>query len=854
MIFEVGKHEATLSKIGGKAFQLAHLSKTEGICVPKWFALTTDCFCEFLGENRTRYTQLLENYSEDSRREILDIIEHTEFSGELRALITAKLQEYFPTGGIAAVRSSAADEDGKEHSFAGMLESYLNVSADESIFRYIKQCYASCFSERIMEYRVQNGLVAADISMGVIIQEMIAPDYAGVIFTTDPRTNNTDDTLISVVAGLGEGLVSGECDSTDYIVDGMDCIVSREIKDGVSLQDDTVIQLRRTGQLIEQSYPVRCPQDIEFCIRSGKIYILQARPITAYSHIDKNKFRTILDNSNIIESYCGVTTPLTFSFAREVYSKIYKQTLRSFSVEEEAIKSIENDLDNMLAFYENRVYYRLNSWYRMTALYPGYEKNKKYMENMMGVKTPLHEKKAHSKTRTVRIYSKFIARLLHIKKSSKEFLSRFNTVTAPYYNNTFEGKTSSELLDIYSILEHEILDDFITPIANDMGTMVIFGMLTDKLKKADIDNYEGLLGSVLSRQGNVESAEQSLMLLDIVQQIKQDERMLSRFETEDTASLISALSSEEPVFCRIRQYLAQYGTRSADELKLETVTEQQDPAFLFETIKNYLHTEQLSYSPEDNGKDGSEAEKKLYAHFGLFSRGYVRLLVRLTKFFIKNRESLRLRRTYIYSIVRSIYLAIGKNLSNDGILENSRDIFWLTKDEVSQIVKNGCADVSALRSTIAQRSSEYSENKSKPARERLYFYGDVTPENALPVFTRQEKAEDSSVLCGVAGGGGVVTGTVRLVEDPREADIEGYILMAKRTDPGWTVVFPMAKAIIIERGSVLSHSAVIAREMGITLVAGVRGLTDRVKDGMTVKVDGINGTVEIIGEENEQRS
>ena len=96
-------------------------------------------------------------------------------------------------------------------------------------------------------------------------------------------------------------------------------------------------------------------------------------------------------------------------------------------------------------------------------------------------------------------------------------------------------------------------------------------------------------------------------------------------------------------------------------------------------------------------------------------------------------------------------------------------------------------------------------------------------------------------------------GIVKFVKDPSNTDVSGYILMAERTDPGWTVLFPMTKAVIIERGSVLSHSAVIAREMGLTLVVGIRGLTKYVKDGMKVRVDGVKGTVEILEEENEKR-
>ena len=136
----------------------------------------------------------------------------------------------------------------------------------------------------------------------------------------------------------------------------------------------------------------------------------------------------------------------------------------------------------------------------------------------------------------------------------------------------------------------------------------------------------------------------------------------------------------------------------------------------------------------------------------------------------------------------------------------------------------------------------------------MYFYGEVKEENMLPVFGRQEVTlGDSSTLQGVAGGGKVVEGIVKYVTEPEDTDIEGYILMAKRTDPGWTVLFPMAKAIIIERGSVLSHSAVIAREIGITLVVGIRGLTKRIEDGMRIRVDGIRGTVEILEADDEKK-
>ena len=229
-------------------------------------------------------------------------------------------------------------------------------------------------------------------------------------------------------------------------------------------------------------------------------------------------------------------------------------------------------------------------------------------------------------------------------------------------------------------------------------------------------------------------------------------------------------------------------------------------------------------------------------------------MLSVTKYFVRNREMLRLRRTYIYSIVRNIFIRMGKNFEGEGLIKEARDIFFTTKDEAFVMAAGNTEEFRDIADKIEERKKEYLENKEKPAYERMYFYGEVRKENMLPIFCRQEaEILKENVLKGVAGGGAVTEGIVKFVKDPSNADVSGYILMAERTDPGWTVLFPMTKAVIIERGSVLSHSAVIAREMGLTLVVGIRGLTKYVKDGMKVRVDGVKGTVEILEEENEKR-
>ena len=835
MIYKFDDINIPKNKVGGKAYNLSHLNNINNINVPKWICLSTDFFYAFLGNNKTSYEELLNNYDASSRIKIIELIEKTNFTEELISMINREISLNFEQNTKFAVRSSATDEDSEQYSFAGMLESYLNVENNSDLFQYIKKCYISCFSERIMEYRSKNGLINKDISVAVIIQEMVEADYAGVAFTINTKTNNPDETQISIVKGLGESLVSGQENSMDYITDILDNIVK---KDENEIDDEIVKQLSKIAHIIEDSYEIKKPQDIEFAIKDNKIYILQCRPVTSYCFIDKRKYRTMLDNSNIIESYSGVTTPLTYTFAKDVYSKIYHQTLRNFFIKDDVINTIEDDLNNMLYFFENKIYYKLNSWYKMTSLYPGYEKNKQYMENMMGVKTPLKETNRQANNRLIKIYIRFIYKMLRMKKDSRIFLEKFNKVTKPYNNNKFEGKSNIELLQIYDSIEKQILNDFTTPIANDMGAMVFYGMLTDNLKKHRVQDYEGILSSILSKQGNVESARQTTDLLEIVSVIKNDKGLIDKFLKDEIS-----LDGTEEIVSKLNDYILKFGARSMEELKLETITMQEDPSFLFKTIKNYLIIDNKN-NTNIVEKQEENREKEIYKYYKFISKWYVKKLIKITKYFIRNRESLRLRRTYIYAIVRNIYLRIGKNFEEEGIIDNYRDIFFMEKNEIIDIEKRKKID--NIKQKITNRIKDYNENKGKETFERMYFYGEITRNNMLPIYNEQETSLNESVLKGVAGGGKVVEGIVKYVQEPTDADINGYILMAKRTDPGWTILFPMAKAIIIERGSVLSHSAVIAREMGITLVVGVRGLTEKIKDGSKVRVDGINGTIEIL--------
>ena len=148
IIYEVGQ-KTSPKQIGGKAFNLAHLSQISSIEVPAWFALTSGCFNDFIYDHREEYIKLLSKYSEANRKKIIKLIENTEFSNETKTKILETIKKTFEKGDLLSIRSSATDEDGKTHSFAGILESYLYIKQSDDIFGYIKKCYLSPFKKRI---------------------------------------------------------------------------------------------------------------------------------------------------------------------------------------------------------------------------------------------------------------------------------------------------------------------------------------------------------------------------------------------------------------------------------------------------------------------------------------------------------------------------------------------------------------------------------------------------------------------------------------------------------------------------------------------------------------------------------
>ncbi len=804
--------------VGGKAYNLNILT-ANGINVPKWFAVTS-ADSEFVVDEDKLY----------------------------------------------AVRSSAVGEDGSGNSFAGQMESFLYVKPCDIRAR-IQDVINSANSERIRFYREQNGLSNDDVKVGVIVQEMINSEISGVAFSSNPITGERNSIVISSVFGLGEGLVSGELNADTYTINGAKIeknIVEKPYKivfdeekqfgtkqvENEDPKAETLSeeQLKTLVKIIDEIVEIYGkPQDIEWAIADGVLYILQARPITTLENIpDKTQQEVIWDNSNIIESYSGVTTPLTFSFIKDVYTEVYKQFLLMMGVEQELIED-NSDIFQMLGLIEGRVYYNLLNWYRLLRLMPGYEINAGFMESMMGVKqklTVVPKVKPSKKNKYVRLFNllaSLVGNLFRLPKDIDKFYAHINDTLCPYEDADLNKFSSNELVEVYYELESKLMKRWQAPLVNDFYAMIFYGLLKKQLLK--IDENGTLQNDLLTGETGIISTEPIRRIKEISNKICADEKT-KEFFLNNSEDEIKKHLDEFEVNNDIQAFIKKFGNRCIGELKLETITYKQDSKLLLYIIKSYVKQGIIDLEKEKANEQNirHNAEKLVREKIKSPFFGFILKNARLR---VKNRENLRFERTRLFGLVREIFIALGRNFAYENVIEDKRDIFYLTKEEIFNYVRGTSADVD-YKTIIQNRKEEFKNFEAKNPADRFSTFGMVYKSNVYTGETVEQDLVDGD-LKGIGCCNGIVRAKVKIVRSVAEsAGLEGCIMVAERTDPGWVPLFPISKGILVERGSILSHSAIVAREMGIPAIVAVNNLLSTLKDGDEVEMDGSSGIIRII--------
>ncbi len=847
--------------LGGKAAGLLRLHAL-GLAVPEFVVLPAALFEPVLAGLPISEAGLTERRARLSSFEV---------PAATRAALGAALVAWGFPGQPVAVRSSVADEDGTAAAFPGMMDSVLNVNDWPALLAAVARVAASAYSDRALAYRRQRGLLLA-ARPAVVVQRQVAARAAGVLFTTFPEY--PQEMAIHAVAGLAEGLVNGQLVPDEfYLTKTSGQLVfakstevpqlaepagGREIETApplaALLSAAALAELYQLGQRLEVA--LGGPQDVEFAQdEAGRIWLVQTRPITqAIPEV------VVYDNANIQESYCGVTTPLTFSFAQRAYATVYRQTMRVLGLPAATVAAHEPVITNLLALQQGRIYYHLNHWYRGLLLLPNFRQSKADLERMMGVQEPVDFVRDQHKTLLQRLallprlalnLGRLLGAFARLPGQVEVFQARFEAEYQRFYQRPLATLSAAELLRELDHLDAALLTRWTTPIINDFRVMMANGTAARRLAHAGVADPEEFLSRYLAgNSAATDSANpgQEAPLASLLPALAL--RELARVAEQDFAELLPLLrvpgpavpaqvARQAPAFqAQVQHYIARYGDRTMGELKLETETMRTNEALFYSYLANYLHVPAAAPTPGTAPPPAMQAAAELAALLrgqGWWRARQVRASLAMLHRAVARREALRLERTRLFGMYRAAYRALGQRLAAP------LDVFYLTEAEIRAAASTGEPQWAAL---VAARQAEFAGYRTAPA-----------PAGRLVVPARPlAPAVPAAALAGgcLRGTGcypGQVRGEVVVITDPAQADIgavRGRIVAALRTDPGWAALFPGCRAVLIERGSALSHSVILLRELGIPTIINVPGLTQQLRSGQQLQVNANTGEIVVL--------
>jgi pyruvate,water dikinase len=510
---------------------------------------------------------------------------------------------------------------------------------------------------------------------------------------------------------------------------------------------------------------------------------------------------------------------------------------------------------HLLGLVHGRVYYNINNWYAGLLLLPGFGRNKADMEKMMGLTDPVDFVEDHKlgfveKLRQLPHLLLTSLRMLRaftrLDREVPRWLDNFELTYASLDRRRFSTASFSELMQWLQQLEDEVLSSWHTPIINDFAVMMSNGRLRRMVDSCNFPAPEMLIQQLLGGEDGIESTEPTRLLMRMAVLIRQQPELVEIFQQQEPEDVVAELENYPELQKMFAHYIERYGDRAMGELKLETVSLREDPGFVIKVLRNYLGRVDLDPDrlASQEKRNRADAEQLLRQQLGLWGRMRVNKILHRARSSIKHRENMRLTRTRVFGLARDLYRALGLRLVEAGQLTEARDVFHLTVEEIRDFF-NGRAVTTNLKGLTALRKDEYARYENEPLPYQFETRGPVYFGNRYAGPQQKSTNLNDRILKGTGCYPGVVEQRLKIIRDPRDnLSVEGQILVAERTDPGWAPLFPTCSGILVERGSTLSHSAVIARELGIPAVVGVANLFDILKDGELVRLDGGQGTVE----------
>lgn len=842
LIFDTDvEHIPDAAQVGGKACGLWRL-RDAGLVVPRFAVIPVDAV-----------TTVMAGAHEQALAELLQQL-----------------------GGTVAVRSSAIDEDGATHSFAGQHHTTLGVSSRADLNTAIAACVASFSSTTALAYRRAQGLTSPATG-AVVVQRLVQADVAGVAFSRDPHTG-ADVVTIAACLGLGEGVVADRAPADTFVVDGAGVIrrdiahkdvavratatgtallaVEPEHQGVAALDDDALQELARVVRRLGADGPV----DVEWTwTRAAGFAFVQLRPLTTTTTTTTTPERAppitptptptpryLFDTSNIGESYPGVTSPLTWSHIRLAYAVAYEQSARLCGVDEQDIAEHHRAFATLLARIDGRVHYHLPSWFQILALYPGYEQNRRAMLEMMGadaVSTSIPAPPSRSLWRQASMYLRMGRVLLQRRRLVAAFTASIETTLQPLEATVWQDVDADDVVALWHDVRHRLLRGWQAPLLADFLAMVSHSTLRRFCARYGLSDVVAELFSGDELAG----VAPTRALAALARRIR-GSTIRTTFVAASPSDALALVRNNDDVGPAFVRFIATFGARAMHELKLEQPTWADDPAFVVRQLQDLVrHGE--GPAVVDGAVRSHLAEVELRARLPFLARALFRLLVEAARTWMGHRERMRYARARTFAVLRSLALRLGDVLVQANVLDDRRDVFWLEHDELTGVF-DGTATSYDLRGLVALRRREDARSQQAAPPDRVAFAQGVILGSPLSPSTPAAHVPTDGVLHGTSVMGGVARGPVRLVTCADDAhDVAGHVLVCPRTDPGFAALFPAARALVVERGSPLSHCAIVARELGLPTIVNVRGIVELVqaRPDVVLVVDGTAGTTTTVG-------
>jgi pyruvate,water dikinase len=468
------------------------------------------------------------------------------------------------------------------------------------------------------------------------------------------------------------------------------------------------------------------------------------------------------------------------------------------------------------------------------------------MEQMMGVKQSAGQETRQQMGGWLTL-ALWALHMLELHRTSKRrvrtFLEHFNTVLAEYQAKDFSTMSPHQLRVAYLDLETRVLGEWRAPILTDFFGMIFFGLLR-RLSESWLDPGGSLHNDLLAGDGAIESLEPARQVQTLARQIRSDPQLHSAFSLESAETLARIRTHREfsAFNADLDEYLRRYGDRCMNELKLEELNLRDDPLPLIRILAAAAeHPVELTGESPVRAR----AEARL-ASLSTGRRLIFRWVLQNARHHIRNRENMRFARSRLFGLLRGILNSLGQQWAQAGILAYPEDIYYLTINEIWDFVE-GTAVTQNLGALVALRRTEYESHRAKAGSlpDRFETFGVPYLDSPRDLLIRP-RAVDGKTLQGTGCCSGQVSGKARVVYSvDGVSDLGGDILVAERTDPGWVFLYPSASGILVERGSPLSHSAIVAREMGKPIIVNIPDLTARVKTGDAIEMDGGQGIVRL---------